>query len=97
MVRCSGQLCRVHWRDREGLVRTPLKAIELTLDPAVFARTHRSTIVNLACVADAQSLSDGSWKLTMASGSEIVVSRAFRDEILARLGKSALRPFSKVS
>ncbi len=87
----------VHWQEREGLVRTSLKAIEATLDPAVFARTHRSTIVNLACVTDAQSLSDGSWRLTMASGGEIVVSRAFRDEILARLGKSSFRPFPNVS
>lgn len=74
-----------------------LKAIEATLDHAVFVRTHRSTIVNLARVADAQSLSDGSWKLNMLNGAELVVSRSFRDDILARLGMSAVRLFSNVS
>ncbi|MNS09063.1 LytTr DNA-binding domain protein [compost metagenome] len=93
----AGNYVVVHWQEREGLVRTPLKVIEATLDPAVFARTHRSTIVNLAYVADVQPLSDGSWRLTMASGGELVVSRAFRDEILARLGRPALRPSSNVS
>jgi DNA-binding LytR/AlgR family response regulator len=93
----AGNYVVVHWQEREGLVRTTLKVMEMALDPSVFARTHRSTIVNLARVADAQSLSDGSWRLTMVSGAELVVSRSFREEILARLGMSAVRPFSNVS
>ena len=82
----AGNYVVVHWQEREGLVRTPLKALEATLDPDVFARTHRSTIVNLARAVGVQSLSDGTWKLTMTSGAELVVSRSFRDEILRRLG-----------
>jgi len=64
-----------------------MRALERRLDPAVFARSHRSTVVNLARVAAAQSLSDGSWKLTLTSGAELVVSRTYRDDLLARLGR----------
>lgn len=83
----AGNYIVVHWSDREGLLRETMRALEARLDPAVFARSHRSTLVNLARVTAAQSLSDGSWKLTLTSGAELVVSRTYRDDLLARLGR----------
>jgi DNA-binding LytR/AlgR family response regulator len=83
----AGNYVVVHWADREGLIREPLKALEARLDGRVFARSHRSTVVNLARVRETQSLSDGSWKLTMASGAELVASRTYRDAVMARLGR----------
>jgi DNA-binding LytR/AlgR family response regulator len=77
----------VNWDGREGLLRDTLKSFERKLDEEVFVRAHRSTIVNLAKVAKAASLADGSWRLTMESGAELVASRTYRDQILARLGK----------
>jgi hypothetical protein len=83
----AGNYVEVHWGEREGLVREPLKTLESRLDSRVFARSHRSTLVNLARVAETQSLSDGSWRLTMASGAELVASRTYRDALLSRLGR----------
>lgn len=83
----AGNYVVVHWGEREGLLRETMRALEGRLDPAVFARSHRSTVVNLARVTAAQSLSDGSWKLTLTSGAELVVSRTYRDDLLARLGR----------
>lgn len=77
----------VHWDGREGLIREPLSKLEGRLDPAVFARCHRSAVVNLAKVVSAAPINDGGWRLTTASGEEIVVSRTYRDAILARLGR----------
>jgi DNA-binding LytR/AlgR family response regulator len=79
----------IHWNGREGLVRETLKTLEQRLDPEVFVRIHRSSIANLAMVESASSLSDGSWRLVMKSGDELVVSRTHRDQILARLGRRA--------
>lgn len=76
----------VHWAGREGLLRATLQSLEGWLDARVFARCHRSTLVNLARVRDAQPLSDGSWRLTMESGGEVVTSRTYRDALLKRLG-----------
>lgn len=76
----------VHWSDREGLLRTTLQSLQSRLDAKVFARCHRSTLVNLARVRSAAPLSDGSWRLTMESGAEVVTSRTYRDELLKRLG-----------
>jgi DNA-binding LytR/AlgR family response regulator len=86
----AGNYVVVHWADREGLVRETLQGLEARLDPAVFARGHRSTLVNLARVRETQSLSDGSWRLTLESGAELVVSRTYRDALLERLGRKAL-------
>ncbi|HZV84768.1 MAG TPA: LytTR family DNA-binding domain-containing protein [Brevundimonas sp.] len=83
----AGNYVVVHWADREGLMREPLKILEARLDGRVFARSHRSTVVNLARVRDARSLSDGSWRLTMQSGAELVASRTYRDALMARLGR----------
>lgn len=77
----------VHWAGREGLLRATLQSLEGWLDPRVFARCHRSTLVNLARVRETQPLSDGSWRLTLDSGAELVTSRTYRDDLLARLGR----------
>ena len=82
----------VHWADsagagREGLLRATLQSLEARLDPKVFARSHRSALVNLARVRETQPLSDGSWRLTLESGAEVVTSRTYRDDLLRRLGR----------
>jgi DNA-binding LytR/AlgR family response regulator len=83
----AGNYVVVNWDGREGLVRSSLQELEQRLDPARFARIHRSTLANLARVDSASSLSDGSWRLTMRSGAELVASRTYRDRILERLGR----------
>jgi DNA-binding LytR/AlgR family response regulator len=83
----AGNYVVVNWNGRDGLIRDTLSGLEARLDASVFARSHRSTLVNLAKVRDASSLSDGSWRLTTESGGELVVSRTYRDEILRRLGR----------
>lgn len=88
----AGNYVVAHWTDgegeeREGLIRDTLAALEQRLDPAVFARSHRSSLVNLARVSEARPLSDGSWRLTLESGAELVASRTYRDAILSRLGR----------
>ncbi|WP_243410429.1 LytTR family DNA-binding domain-containing protein [Caulobacter radicis] len=75
----------VHWAGREGLLRATLQSLETRLDPRLFARAHRSSLVNLAHVREARPLSDGSWRLTLASGDEVVTSRTYRDALLERL------------
>ncbi|WP_245863875.1 LytTR family DNA-binding domain-containing protein [Caulobacter mirabilis] len=81
----AGNYVVVHWAGREGLIRETLQTLADRLDPAVFARCHRSTLVNLARVKTAQPLSDGAWRLTLESGAELVASRTYRDAILRRL------------
>lgn len=76
----------VRWSDREGLLRGGLSTLEARLDARLFARCRRSTLVNLARVRAFTPLPDGSWRLTVESGAELVTSRSYRRELLERLG-----------
>jgi DNA-binding LytR/AlgR family response regulator len=87
-VSSAGNYAVVHWRDQEGLLREPLQQLETRLAPAGFARAHRSTLINLAHVAELRPLSDGAWRATLDSGAELVISRSYRDAVLARLGRA---------
>lgn len=87
-IASAGNYAVIHWRDREGLLRETLQTLEARLTDKGFARSHRSTLVNLAHVRELRPLSDGAWRLTLDSGSELVVSRSFRDGLLARLGRA---------
>jgi len=47
-LQASGRYVKVLTKEREALVRIPLKALCEQLDPDVFWRVHRSTVVNIS-------------------------------------------------
>ncbi len=83
----AGNYVVVNWDGKEGMIRDTLQALEARLDPRLFTRSHRSSLINLARVRQVQPLSDGAWRLTMNSGAELVVSRTYRDAVLEKLGR----------
>lgn len=83
----AGNYVVVNWDGKEGLIRDTLQALEARLNPRLFTRIHRSSLINLARVRQVQPLSDGAWRLTMNSGAELVVSRTYRDAVLEKLGR----------
>lgn len=58
------------------LARMTLARFEKVLDPARFARVHRSQIINLQRVTLAEPAGDGRLLLHLSNGEEIVTSRA---------------------
>lgn len=91
-IASAGNYAVIHWRDREGLLRETLQTLETRLAAHGFARSHRSALINLAHVRELRPLADGAWRLTLDSGTELVVSRSYRDGLLARLTNTAGRP-----
>lgn len=83
----AGNYVVVNWAGREGLIRDTLADLQARLDPTVFARAHRSAIVNLARVRETAPLADGGWVLRTETGGEVVLSRTYRDAVLGRLGR----------
>jgi hypothetical protein len=83
----AGNYVVVNWTKQEGLIRETLQSLEKRLPGQIFARVHRTTIVNLSRVTETASLSDGSWRLCLQSGMEVVASRSYRDKVLQRLGR----------
>ncbi len=85
-LEATGNYVSLHCDRANHLLRSSLSAIEAKLDPHRFLRTHRSWIVNLDQVREAQTLAKGSWILLTRSGLRIPVGQQYREALLKILG-----------
>ena len=67
-------------------MRTTMKQLEAMLNPALFLRVHRSTIINSDYVSGAQTLGNGEYMLSLEGGAQLKVSRGYRDKVKNLLG-----------
>jgi len=63
------------------ILRETMKDLEKRLDPRRFQRVHRSTIVNLDNVKSVKPHTNGECFLVLGSGTQIKVSRSYRDVV----------------
>jgi two-component system LytT family response regulator len=75
----------IHAHGRRILARESLKTIEDRLDPAVFARIHRSAIVNMRWIKAIEPVSSGDQRLVLTDGTVLRVSRTHRAALMGRL------------
>jgi two-component system LytT family response regulator len=80
-IDAAGDYMCVHADGKTHIMRITMKQLENLLDPAVFLRIHRSTIVNADNISSAQTLNNGEYMLTLDGGSQLKVSRSFRDKV----------------
>ena len=62
-------------RSTEYIVSYKLEQLESNLDPEMFMRVHRSTIVQLECIREMISWFSGRYKLVLTGGHEVIASR----------------------
>jgi two-component system LytT family response regulator len=67
-------------------LRGTLTSLAARLDPARFARIHRSTIVNIERVRQVQPWFQGESILFLIDGTRLAIGRTYRDEFLQTLG-----------
>jgi two-component system LytT family response regulator len=63
------------------LLRETMTHLETRLDPQMFLRVHRSSIVNLQFVKEVKSEAEGESKVVMVSGGTIAMSRSYRSRL----------------
>ncbi|MGO9437505.1 MAG: LytR/AlgR family response regulator transcription factor [Terracidiphilus sp.] len=63
------------------LLRETMARLEKRLDPQMFLRVHRSSIVNLQFLKEVRSESDGESTVVLTSGERIPMSRSYRSRI----------------
>ena len=80
-IDAAGDYMCVHADSTTHIMRITMKQLEGMLDPLMFLRIHRSTIVNSARINSAQSLTNGEYLLTLQGGTRLKVSRSYRDKI----------------
>lgn len=86
-VEAAGNYLRLHAGNEEHLLRESMNGLEARLDPARFARIHRSTIVNLERIRELQPAFHGDYLVVLHDGSELTLSRNYRDKLRKRFGK----------
>jgi len=80
-LQAQGNYVGLHVNGHDYLLRSTLADFLLQLDPARFARVHRSYAVNLDQVAEIEPLDGGDAKLRMKDGSLVPCSRRYRDAL----------------
>ncbi|NQY63704.1 MAG: response regulator transcription factor [Alteromonadaceae bacterium] len=76
--KACGRYVKVLTKDREALVRMPLKSLSLQLDPDVFWQVHRSTILNIKHLDFVQTSDGEQMHAKMKELNELLtVSRSF--------------------
>ena len=76
----------LHVGSRTHLLRRSMSELEYELDPLVFSRIHRSTIVNLDRVKALKLGEDGEYEVLLDSGVRLRLSQRYRKQLHSRLG-----------
>ena len=77
----------LHTSGKEILYRAALSEMAERLDARRFVRIHRSTIVNIDCVAQLEPLSHGEFDVVLKCGKRLRLSRTYKGHLEERLGQ----------
>ena len=80
-VDAAGDYMCVHARGETLVMRSTLRELMEKLDARVFARIHRSTIVNVEKIVSLTPLAKGAGLLELSMGKTLKVSRNYRDSV----------------
>jgi two-component system, LytTR family, response regulator len=76
----------LHVGAKSHLLRRSMAELEQDLDPGVFCRVHRSSIVNLERVRGLKLGQDGEYEVLLQNGARVRLSRRYRKQLQARMG-----------
>jgi len=80
-IDAAGDYMCVHVAGQTHIMRTTMKELESKLDPSIFQRVHRSTIVNLQRVEKVSSHINGEFHLQLSCGSSLKMSRSYKEKV----------------
>ena len=80
-IDAAGDYMCIHAGNDTHILRGTMKELEDLLDPKLFQRVHRSTIVNLRLVKSLRAHMNGEYFLTLEGGHELKLSRTYRDKV----------------
>jgi two-component system LytT family response regulator len=80
-IDAAGDYMCIHAGGQTHILRGTMKELEDILDPNLFQRVHRSTIVNLRRVKSLRAHMNGEYFLTLEGAHELKMSRTYRDKV----------------
>jgi two-component system LytT family response regulator len=90
-IEAAQNYVQLHSRRGTFLVRSTMNDLEAQLDPARFARIHRSTLVNLDRIREIRPSWHGDFDVVLEDDTQLKLSRHYRDRVLTAFGTPDLR------
>jgi two-component system LytT family response regulator len=85
-IEAADYYAALHVGTKTHLLRRSMAELEQDLDPEIFCRIHRSTIVNLERVQGLKLGEDGEYRVLIQNGTELRLSRRYRRQVQSRMG-----------
>jgi two-component system, LytTR family, response regulator len=85
-IEAEGKYVNVHVGRDSHLLRESLTALENKLNPKLFARIHRSSIVNVERIKELQPWFHGDYRVILNDGTELILSRTYRKRFQELIG-----------
>ncbi len=86
-IEAADQYCKIHTADGSHLVRESMKFYEQKLNPKLFYRTHRSSIVNLKFIKELQLYKKGRYAIILKSGQLVELGQGKLDILKAKMAQ----------
>jgi two-component system LytT family response regulator len=87
-IEAEGNYVNIHTGKKAYLLRETISSLEAQLDPKEFVRIHRSSIVRLERIKELQPWSHGEYHVILCDGTQLTLSRSYREKLQAALGNS---------
>ena len=84
-ISASGHYLELHIGNETHLIREKLSVLETKLDPQIFMRIHRSTIVILDRIKSLHPMFNGDQLVILKNGRELNLSRNYYDKLMLHL------------
>lgn len=86
-IEAEGNYVSVHSGKKSHLLRETISSLESQLDPRQFVRIHRSSIVRIDRIQELQPWFHGEYRVILQSGTQLTLSRNYREKLQEALGK----------
>lgn len=87
-IEAEGNYVNIHTPKKSFLLREMISNLEAQLDPKQFVRIHRSAIVRIDRIQELQTWSHGEYRVILHGGTELTLSRNYRDNLQSLLGNN---------
>jgi two-component system, LytTR family, response regulator len=88
-IEAAGNYVKLHVGREGHLIRETMNGLEAKLNPDKFLRIHRSTLVNIDRIKELNPLFSGDYTVMLKNGTELTLSRNYRDRLLELFEKSS--------
>lgn len=88
-IEAAGNYAKLHVGREGHLIRETMNGLESKLNPDKFLRIHRSTLVNIDRIKELNPLFSGDYTVMLKNGTELTLSRNYRDRLLELFEKSS--------